>query len=288
MKAFLCCLACAACSHETAQAAFDLTAVADDLGDHDSAAGADSADAARDLSVADHAPAADDDWDGLDDAEELAWAQAYLPYLSLSPQDKCPTGGLVVRVTTHKDDASLLHIVYDYLYDEDCGLGGHPGDDEVFALTVNPQKPPPEGIVAMKAISHQGTLCERDSTCGRCSGLTACATLPKSGVAWPAVWPSRDKHGSYVNKSASCTTFGTCFDQCDDNSAPASPPMVNAGEPGHPLVNDLTDHGFITAANGWKNQQLFHYDPWSGKDFGNAGNVAADLADSAFDTPACP
>src|SRR5439155_8897772 len=117
---------------------------------------------------------------------------------------------------------------------QDCGLGGHAGDDEVFAITVDPALPPPAGIVAMKAISHQGTLCERQSQCGRCQGQTACQTLPKSGVPWPAVWPSRDKHGSYVNRGATCTALMTCFDSCDDNPAPRIPPIVNAGEPGHP------------------------------------------------------
>jgi hypothetical protein len=258
----------------SAAAAADLTGVA----------------AAADLAVAPSPSPADpkdNDQDGLDDAQELAWAQSYLPYLSISPQDKCPTGGILARISPHPGDPKLLHILYDVLYDQDCGLGGHAGDDEVFAVTVNPQKPAPDGIVAMIAISHQGTPCERTSSCGRCTGQTACATLMKGGAAWPAVWPARDKHGNYVNRTNSCTTFGTCFDACDDNSAPAAPPIVNAGEPGHPLVHDLTDEGFITAANGWKNMQLFHYDPWGGTDFGGAGNVAGDLVDPAFDTPAC-
>jgi hypothetical protein len=229
----------------------------------------------------------DDDQDGLDDAEELTWAQAYVPYLSLSPQDNCPVGGLLVRVSPHAGNSALLHIIYDFLYDQDCGLGGHAGDDEVFAVTVNPLLPAPDGIVAMIAISHQNTPCQRTSQCGRCAGQAACATLMKGGVAWPAVWPARDKHGNYVDPSTSCTALATCFDSCDDNSAPAMPPVVNAGEPGHPLVHDLTDHGFITTANGWKNMQLFHYDPWGGTNFGGAGNVAADLVDPSFDTPAC-
>jgi hypothetical protein len=66
-----------------------------------------------------------------------------------------------------------------------------------------------------------------------------------------------------------------------------APPIVNAGEPGHPLVGDLTTQGFITAQNGWKNMELFHFDPWADKTFGGAGNISHDLVDPAYDTPAC-
>jgi hypothetical protein len=245
--------------------------------------------ASGDLASADlaAAPLADEDGDGLPDAEELRLARDYLPFLSVSPQDKCSTGGLLVRVRKHPMDATLIHILYDYLYDQDCGLGSHAGDNEAFGVTVDPAKPAPEGIVAVRAISHQGTPCQRVSECGRCAGLAACATLPRSGVPWPALWPSRDKHGAYVNRAQKCTLVTTCADTCEDNPTPASPPIVNAGEPMRPLVNDLTDEGFITAANGWKNTQLFHFDPWSTSNFGGAGKVSGDLVDDAFLTPAC-
>lgn len=234
----------------------------------------------------------DDDQDGLDDAQELTWARDYLPYISHSPTEDCKTGGLLVRVRKHPMDPTLIHIFYDYLYDQDCGtaiggIGGHPGDDEGFAITVDPTQPAPVGMVAMKAISHQGTPCERDSTCGRCSGLTPCETLPIGGTAWPAVWPSKDKHGSYVSRGASCGAFATCFDQCEDATSPTVPMIVNAGEPDHPLIHDLTVAGLITQANGWQNMELFHFDPWGNHDFGSAGNVTGDLTDPAFLTPAC-
>jgi len=236
----------------------------------------------------DGGPLIDDDGDGLDDRDELAWAQAYLPYISTSPTDGCTIGGLAVRVSPHPADAKMVHIIYDYLYNDDCGLGGHHGDDEVFAITADLTQAPPLGIIAIKAISHQNTPCERDSICGRCGGLTPCQTLVKGGVPWPAVWPSRAKHGSYVNRGASCTLLGTCLDNCDDAPTPTEPPIVNVGEPGHPLVHDLTDQGFITSGNGWTHMELFHFDPWkTGASFGGAGVVAADFVDPAFDTPAC-
>lgn len=230
----------------------------------------------------------DEDHDGLDDGDELRWAHDYLPFISTSPQDGCTTGGLLVRVTPHPMNDKLVHIIYDYLYDLDCGLGGHPGDNEVFAITIDPRVAPPAGIIAMKAISHQRTACERTSVCGRCGGLAACETLTKAAVAWPALWPSRGKHGSYVNRATSCVIGATCLDTCEDAALPTVPQIVNAGEPTHPLVHDLTDEGFITTANGWKNMQLFHFDPWkAGAKFGAAGIVATDLTDPSFDTTAC-
>ena len=63
---------------------------------------------------------------------------------------------------------------------------------------------------------------------------------------------------------------------------PTAPAFVNAGEPGHPLVHDLTIDGFVTPANGFTAPELQNYDPWGGKDFGGAGNVAGDLGDASF------
>src|SRR3954465_488421 len=72
----------------------------------------------------------DQDQDGLDDAMELAWAQQYMPALSISARDSCPTAGVVVRVTPTAT-SGRIHIIYDVLYNQDCGVGGHVGDDEV-------------------------------------------------------------------------------------------------------------------------------------------------------------
>jgi hypothetical protein len=232
------------------------------------------------------ASGSDQDRDGLDDAMELAWAQQYLPYLSMAPDEECPTAGIVVRVTP-LDFAGFVRIRYDVLYNQDCGLGGHIGDDERFAMTVDTSQPPPAGIVTIKAISHKGSLCEKESDCGRCPGEMACATLVRNGTPWPAVWVSRDKHGNYVDRASTCQLDNTCLDRCDDNSMPAALPIVNVGEPCFPLVGNLTTQGFITQANGWTNQSLFNYDPWGGQPFGGADVIASDLTDPAFDTPPC-
>jgi hypothetical protein len=104
---------------------------------------------------------------------------------------------------------------------------------------------------------------------------------------WPVVYSSKDKHGNYATL-AQCPTFGTCFDQCSLDQHRARPPIVNAGEPGHHMVSDLTTQGFITAANGWTEQSLMHFDPWNpAQDFGGAGNIAGDLVDDAFTAAPC-
>ncbi len=231
--------------------------------------------------------ATDQDRDGLDDAMELAWAHDYLPYLSISPEDHCPTAGIIVRVTPSQT-TGFVHLLYDVLYDQDCGIGGHIGDDERFATTIDPMMPPPAGIVAIKAVSHKGSACEKASECGRCAGQSACATLVENGAPWPAVWAARDKHGNYVDRAQTCQITNTCLDDCDDRPSPAMLPIVNVGEPCSPLVHNLTTEGFITSANGWTNQELFNYDPWGTQPFGGANVLANDLTDSTFDTPACP
>jgi hypothetical protein len=230
----------------------------------------------------------DQDADGLDDAMELAWAQQYLPYLSISPDDGCPVAGIVARVTPHPTAAGFVQIRYDVLYNDDCGFGGHIGDDERFATTIDPSMPAPDGIVAIKAISHKGSLCEKTSECGRCPGQAACQTLIQNGTPWPAVWASRSKHGNYVDRSSTCQFDNTCLDQCDDRSMPAQLAILNVGEPCAHLVSNLTTQGFITIPNGWTNQSLFNYEPWGGQPFGEAGIISEDLTDPAFDTPACP
>lgn len=241
--------------------------------------------ALADASAGSDAALVDLDADGLDDALEQALAEAYFPYLSLAPDDACPLAGIVFRLRPHPLDAAMLHVLYDVLYELDCGAGGHAGDDEVFALTVDPGRAGPGGILAMRAISHQGTPCESVTDCGcAIGGLSPCTTAPTLGDDWPVVFSSRDKHGSYLDES---TCDGACFftNQCELAAAPTVPPMVNAGEPGAPLTSDLTAAGLITAANGWTDLSLFGFDPWGPSDFGGAGNVAGDLVDPAFETP---
>lgn len=246
----------------------------------------DTTDAAGD-GASDSAPAGDLDGDGLDDAYEAKLAADYLPFLSLDADDGCKRGILVFRVRPHPDaPTTRIHVIYDFLMEKDCGASGHVGDDEVFGMTIDPKKPAPEGMVALRAISHQSTPCEKVTNCGSCGSLAKCTTSMRAGKAFPVVFYSKDKHGAYV-KESDCD--GACFftNYCSLATTPTEPKMINVGEPGKPLVSDLTDAGLITAAEGWTEMDLFHFDPWSGKDFGGAGNVASDLDDEAFLTDSC-
>src|SRR5437016_3365687 len=80
----------------------------------------------------------DDDHDGLDDARELQLAADYQPFVSIDPNDGCALDGFVVRVTPHPADATKILIIYDQLFQDDCGLNGHVGDDEVFSVAIDP------------------------------------------------------------------------------------------------------------------------------------------------------
>ncbi len=228
----------------------------------------------------------DVDLDGLDDNDELAWAAAYRPYVSVDDNDGCALGGFVVRVFPHPQDPTLVEIIYDHLFETDCGTFGHTGDDEVFGATIDPTQPAPGGFVAMVAISHQNTPCQRISTCGRCAGQTACDTTMVGGVAVPVVYNSKDKHGSYATLAA-CDPFQTCFDGCTLATAGDDAPIVNAGEPDAHMIDNLTAQGFITMANGWSKPEVFDYDPWGGTNFGGAGSVAGDLVDTSFLAATC-
>jgi len=244
-------------------------------------------------SDADHqrdAPALVDlDGDGLDDATELQLAIDYMPFVSLAPDDGCSLDGMLVRVSPHPADPTKVLIVYDHLLEHDCGLSGHIGDDEVFGVAIDPARPAPAGILAIRAISHQNTPCERDTECSTCAddSRAACDLAADAGGMWPVVYSSKDKHGNYASMSQ-CPLFGTCFDTCTLATQRTRPPVANAGEPAHHLIDDLTTQAFITEANGWSEPTLMHFDPWNPTaTFGGAGNIASDLVDPSFVTAPC-
>lgn len=224
----------------------------------------------------------DADGDGLDDASELEIATSYYPFYSVAPDDKCPLHGVLFRATPHPADATKIAIWYVVLFEKDCGATGHAGDDEVFGAIVDPKLPAPSGLLAVRAISHQGTLCEQKGTCGTLPSCKPCKTALKNGQPTFVVYPSVNKHGNYVDEGQCDLSFVCDFGGCTLNPQPDAPAFANAGEPGKPLTNDLTANGFITPANGWKEPSLMSFDPWGGKDFGGAGNVTNDLQDQAF------
>jgi polyhydroxybutyrate depolymerase len=221
----------------------------------------------------------DPDCDGIDQDLEDQMARDYLPFISHHPEEECPRGGIVYRARKHPIDPTKVFITYVTLYENDCGVGGHVGDDEVFGVTIDPAVPAPGGILAIKAIGHQGTACEQVTDCGTCEGDNVCDTLEKDGAPYPVVFHSKDKHAGYAHDDCN---FFCDNDGCGFAAAPADLPMVNVGEPGARLVDNLTTEGFINAENGWTEQELFDFDPWAPGDFGSAGDVSDDLVDLAF------
>jgi hypothetical protein len=224
----------------------------------------------------------DNDLDGLDDAYELMLAEQYEPFISLDPGDGCPRSGLAVRVRRHPADPTKIHIIYDHLYETDCGLNGHTGDNEAFGVVIDPSKPAPAGILAIRTASHQNTPCEKITDCTTCAGdaRPKCSLAAYQGGMWPVIYPSKDKHGNYATK---CSSFGTCFDTCTLATTPQRPPITNVGEPGHALTSNLTTQGFITPTNGWTKPELMNFDPWAaGAEFGSAGVPAEDFTDATF------
>lgn len=231
----------------------------------------------------------DSDGDGLSDALEAKLAAEYAPYLSLHPSDGCKTHGVLVRIAPHPREKGRVMMWLDVLFQKDCGANGHVGDNEMSGIVIDPAKPAPAGILAVRSISHQNTACQRVTTCGLCPGMTACTTAIRSGVALPVIFASKDKHGTYVDEATCDQSFVCDFGGCALSPSPSTAPIVNVGEPTKPLVTNLTTQGFVTAANGWTEPAVMDFDPWKPGDFGGAGDVSKDLVDDAFviDTAAC-
>jgi hypothetical protein len=109
----------------------------------------------------------------------------------------------------------------------------------------------------------------------------------RKGSLFPVVYYSKNKHGAYL-QDGKCDNACFFTNFCTLAPTPSEPKMLNVGEPGKPLVKDLTSAGLITTASGWTEMSVFNYDPWGDKEFGKAGKVGEDLIDKAFLTPACP
>jgi hypothetical protein len=240
------------------------------------------------LDIPNIAEPVDADGDGLDDMYETQLARNYVPYLSLDPGDRCPRDGLVARVRPHPDDPAKILIVYSHVFEHDCGFESHVGDNEAFGIVIDPSLPAPDGILAIRTVSHQNTPCQRITECSTCpgDGRPQCDLADDDGEKWPVLYASKSKHGQYATL-AQCPLLGTCLDKCTFSNTRTRPAVVNAGEPGAPLVEDLTAQGFVTPANGWTEASLMHFDLWNADHFGTAGSVAGDLTDATFTPKVC-
>ena len=219
----------------------------------------------------------DADADGLDDDFERELAELNFPTVYLAEGESCGgPHGVLYRVRRHPLDPSRIAITYVVLYDVDCGpLNGHVGDAETFAITVDPDaQPGAPATVGVEAWAHAGTTCASTSSCDAAAGTSACggASTASSDIV---LYASASKHANYLSRE-------TCSDNCLDSCSPGARltgPLLNVGEPGHPMVSDLTDHGFVAAAAGW-DSQLLHADPWGTAEFGGGGRLDRPLTDA--------
>lgn len=221
----------------------------------------------------------DADGDGVDDAFEREVAEANFPKVLLASDESCGAPhGVVYRVRRHPLNPKRLAITYIVLYANDCGaLGtGHVGDAESFAITVDlDAQPGAAATVGVAAWAHAGTTCGSTSSCETAAASGACGEA-KSVNAPPEVviWSSRDKHANYLARS---TCSDNCLDRCSAGERVWGP-LLDVGQPDHPLVRDLTTQGFVQRADGWADE-LLHFDPWGTAEFSGGGRLDQPLLD---------
>lgn len=220
----------------------------------------------------------DRDGDWLDDDFEREIAERNFPKVLLQSGEKCGAPhGVIYRVRRHPENPRRIAIVYVVLYGVDCGeLNGHLGDAETFAITVDlDTQPGAAATVGVAAWAHAGTLCASTSTCETAPATRECAQSVDGGAPTEVtIYASRNKHASYLTTS---TCGNNCFDQCNDGERIVGP-LLNVGQPGQPLVTDLTAQGFVQQADGW-NSQLLHFNPWGTTEFSGGGRLDKPLSD---------
>jgi hypothetical protein len=220
----------------------------------------------------------DADGDGLDDDFENEVATLNFPKLMLAQGESCGAPhGVIYHARRHPLNPARMAITYTVLYNLDCGLlNGHVGDAETFAITVDlDAQPGAAATVGVEAWAHAGTTCGSTSSCDAASGTGACGD--QSGANSPreiVIYSSREKHASYLSMS---TCSDNCLDECGDGERIVGP-LLNVGEPGHPMVTDLTAQGFVKAADGW-NLQLLNFNPWGTVEFAGGGRTDKPLTD---------
>jgi hypothetical protein len=220
----------------------------------------------------DYCVKSDADGDGLDDDLEREVAQLNFPALYLAQGEPCGgPHGVIYRARRHPLHPSRIAITYVVLYSADCGrTTGHVGDAETFAVTVDlDAEPGAPATVGVEAWAHARTRCGSTSSCDCVAGTSACRDASRGRASREVVlYSSSRKHAIYL-------TTGTCSENCFDSCSVGerlTGPLLNVGEPDHPLVSDLTNQGFVRAADGWSSQ-LLHINPWGSTEFGGGGRL---------------
>jgi len=220
----------------------------------------------------------DQDADGVDDSLEREVAELNFPKVLQATDESCGAPrGVLYRVRRHPANPGRLVITYVILYGFDCGeLNGHVGDAESFAITVDlGAQPGAAATVGVETVAHAGTVCNSTSSCATAAGTGKCGeSAAQSSPAEVVIYTSANKHGNYLSAS---TCDNNCFDSCSTGQR-ITGPLLNVGEPGHPLVTDLTAQGFVQAPYGWP-KELLNFNPWGTAEFSGGGRVDKPLTD---------
>jgi hypothetical protein len=214
----------------------------------------------------------DQDGDGIDDDLEREVAEQNFPRVLMAVDETCGSPhGVIYRVRRHPAQPSRFAITYTVLYANDCGpLNGHLGDAESFAITVDPNAAPGSpATVGVEAWAHAGTTCASTSSCATAAATSECGDQSSGAVSSEIViYASREKHASYLSTD---TCDSNCLDSCSAGTRIIGP-LLNVGEPGQPMVTDLTTQGFVQSADGWANE-LLHFNPWGTTEFSGGGRL---------------
>jgi hypothetical protein len=201
--------------------------------------------------------AVDTDHDGLNDAQEQALLERFVPRFQVSRTDCAVKPALfregVVRPTVVERDGTIygqatpresargedavveLHF-YD-LWSVDCGRMGHPLDAEHVSVLLQ-AKTIDSPIDDWKAVywfaaAHEATVCD--------ASQVAAAKALDAEEHGATVWLSAGKHGAFLNETM-CTQ-GCGGDRCAEMAPLVVARVINLGEPGAVM------HGTIWAGS---------------------------------------
>ncbi|MCC7234250.1 MAG: hypothetical protein IT163_03045 [Bryobacterales bacterium] len=183
--------------------------------------------------------AADLDRDGLDDAEEQALLEQFLPRFHLdrkecdvSPAEFLPGAtprpgerngtiyGQAFPVERQRE-GQWVELHYHHLWARDCGRGGHDLDAEHVSALVSRTG----GVWRAEywyAAAHESTVCD-------------VSMVRKAGVeARAEVWISSGKHASFLSKE-SCNRGGCGGDKCQETKVLHVKRLVNVGQKDAPM-----------------------------------------------------
>jgi len=187
-------------------------------------------------------PEPDTDHDGLSDTLEQTLIDRFTPTFFIG-RDDCsnlpaefapdlptPTvarenGTIYAQAFPVANDPSRAEIHFYHLWRRDCGQHPHPLDTEHVAVLLQRSPAGDWHALYWYAGAHENTVCD-------VSQITRASTLHAEDRG-PKVWISPGKHASYLAESL-CNS-GCGADRCTRMTALPAVPILNLGEPAHPM-----------------------------------------------------